>query len=87
MDGHSKHKEKLAMSAKKSAKKPKSQKKPKTGKSVIPSTIFAQASPISIGGVSMFEAQNQINSDTFVNFLSEADLINRTLSANVLDNG
>lgn len=67
------------MSAKKSAKKAKSIKKTKTSKPAIPPLIYAQASPYSIGGVSMFEAQNQINADTFVNFLSETDLINRAV--------
>jgi hypothetical protein len=42
---------------------------------VIPERIFAVASPRSIGGVSLFEAQGQINSDTVQNFFSEQDLI------------
>jgi subtilisin family serine protease len=37
----------------------------------MPNVIFAQASPKSIGGVSMFEAQGQINADTIENFLSD----------------
>jgi hypothetical protein len=46
----------------------------------IPKRIFAQASPHSVGGVSLFEAQGQIQSGTVTNFYSEADLINRSVS-------
>ena len=49
------------------------QKMPKPGP--IPDVIFAQASPCSQGGVSMFEAGAQINSSTVANFVSEDDLV------------
>src|SRR5207244_13547369 len=39
--------------------------------SPIPDVIYAQASPRSISGVSMFETQHQINSGTVENFLSQ----------------
>ena len=48
-------------------------------KSVIPKRIFAQASPLSVGGVSMFECGYQINADTAGNFTSEATVINRAV--------
>ena len=37
----------------------------------MPDVIYAQASPRSIGGVSLFEAQGQISAETVVNFMSE----------------
>ncbi|MCC6617270.1 MAG: S8 family serine peptidase [Anaerolineae bacterium] len=46
-------------------------------KPAVPERIFAQASPRSIGGVSMFEAGEQINSQTVVNFFSEDTIINQ----------
>jgi subtilisin family serine protease len=42
----------------------------------IPDRIFAQASPRSAGGVSLFEAQQQINAATVGNFLSQQEVIN-----------
>ena len=44
-------------------------------KDPLPSKIYAQASPRSLGGVSMFEAQDQIHSGTISNFFSQADVI------------
>src|SRR5262245_47117834 len=44
---------------------------------VIPPKIFAQASPRSIGGVSLFESENMANSATVANFLSEDEVVNR----------
>ena len=41
----------------------------------LPDKIFAQVSPRSVGGVSMFEAQGQINSETVMNFFSEGEVI------------
>ncbi len=52
----------------------------KKAESPIPKIIYGQASPRSIGGVSMFEAQTQINSDTVVNFLSEDEVVNRAVN-------
>ncbi|MBI3970033.1 MAG: S8 family serine peptidase [Chloroflexi bacterium] len=46
----------------------------------VPGRIFAQASPRSVGGVSMFEAQEQIYSATAANFFSEQDVVNRAAS-------
>lgn len=45
----------------------------------IPDRIFAQASPHSIGRVSMFEAQDQIHSGTVGGFFSEQDLVQRAV--------
>ena len=45
-----------------------------TGELAIPPRIFAQASPRSIGGVSLFEAQERINSATVPNFTSSQEL-------------
>jgi hypothetical protein len=42
---------------------------------VVPPLIYAQASPRSVGGVSMFEAGGQINSETVENFYSEDQTI------------
>ncbi|HKR60978.1 MAG TPA: S8 family serine peptidase [Pyrinomonadaceae bacterium] len=44
-------------------------------KEPLPQKIFANVSPRSIGGVSMFEAQNQIHSATITNFFSEGEVI------------
>jgi hypothetical protein len=51
-----------------------STKKP-TGDVKIPEKLFANASPYSVGGVSLFEAGAQINSDTVANFMSEEKLV------------
>lgn len=42
----------------------------------IPRRIFAQVSPRSVGGVSMFEGQSQIDAATVHNFFSEGDVVN-----------
>lgn len=44
-------------------------------KDPLPPKIFAQASPRSISGVSMFEGQSQINADTVGNFFSEGEVV------------
>ena len=41
----------------------------------LPRIIYAQASPRSIGGVSMFEAHDRITANTVVNFMSEGDVV------------
>ena len=58
----------------------KSKAKTKKAKSPIPKLIYAQASPRSIGGVSLFDAQNQINSASVTNFLSEDEVVNRAVN-------
>lgn len=49
-------------------------------KDPLPPRIFANVSPRSIGGVSMFEAQNQIHSGTVANFFSQGDVIEAAVS-------
>lgn len=58
-------------SAAKKTPSPKKAASSSYAKPKMPPLIYAQASPKSIGGVSMFEAQGQINAGTVENFLSE----------------
>ncbi len=44
-------------------------------KEPLPPKIFAQASPRSISGVSMFEGQSQIKAETVGNFFSETEVV------------
>jgi hypothetical protein len=60
-------------SAKRSAKKPAKKRETPT----IPRRIFANVSPRSLGGVSLFEAGPQITASTVPNFFSEPEVINR----------
>lgn len=53
---------------------------PDNGNSALPSVIFAQVSPKSIGGVSMFEGQHQIQSETVTNFFSETEAVNEAVA-------
>jgi subtilisin family serine protease len=46
----------------------------------LPQTVYAQASPRSVGGLSMFEAGNFITGDVVQNFMSEDEVI-RTAAA------
>lgn len=55
-------------------------KKASEAKPTVPARIFAQVSPRSIGGVSLFDAQDQINAQTVANFTSDGEIINRTVS-------
>ena len=48
--------------------------------SVMPKIIFANASPLSVGGVSMFEAGSRINAETVANFASEDEVIDRAVN-------
>ena len=48
-------------------------------KSPVPRRLFAQASPLSQGGVSMFDAQDQIHAATVANFLSDEETVNRSI--------
>jgi len=52
----------------------------KKTKSVIPKIIYANASPRSVGGVSMFDAGNQINCETVTNFFSEDEIVIRAVN-------
>lgn len=44
-------------------------------KDPLPTRIYAQASPRSLGGVSMFEGQSQIRAETVGNFFSEGQVV------------
>lgn len=46
-----------------------------TGETKVPAKLFANVSPHSIGGVSLYAAGAQINADTVVNFFSEEKLV------------
>ena len=46
----------------------------------VPGRIYAQASPHSIGGVSMFDAQDRIDSSSAASFFSEGELLLRATS-------
>lgn len=59
--------------------KPTSDSKRGNAEISIPERIFAQVSPRSVGGVSLFDAQEQINSETVSNFLSEEEVIKRAV--------
>ena len=67
-------------SPRKSASKTPSSYEAKPSKDPLPSKIFAQVSPRSVGGVSMFEAQWQINSGTVTNFYSDGEAVNATVA-------
>ncbi|MGH7787945.1 MAG: S8 family serine peptidase [Candidatus Binatia bacterium] len=54
--------------------------KRKSAKHPLPPKIFAQASPRSIGGVSMFEAQGQIRAGTVSSFLSDEEMVQRAVA-------
>jgi subtilisin family serine protease len=47
------------------------------GTPTVPKRIYAQASPHSQGGTSMFESQELITSSSAANFLSDPELVNR----------
>ncbi len=46
----------------------------------IPDKLFANASPLSLGGVSMFDAGEAINADTVANFFSDDQVINSAVN-------
>jgi hypothetical protein len=52
----------------------------KSAKSIMPKVIYANASPNSIGGVSLFEGGYQINAKTSANFVSEQEVITRAVN-------
>jgi subtilisin family serine protease len=47
---------------------------------VVPNLIYAQASPRSVGGVSLFEAQGQINAHSIAGFASEDEMTKRAVN-------
>jgi subtilisin family serine protease len=49
----------------------------KTSRGRLPHRIYGIASPLSVGGVSMFEAQDKITSETVRNFFSDKEIIER----------
>ena len=49
------------------------------GTPTVPSLIYAQASPHSVGGVSLFEAQDRITAETAPNFFSDEEIITRAV--------
>jgi subtilisin family serine protease len=55
-------------------------RKSSASKSRLPNKIFAQVSPRSIGGVSLFEGQNQIRSETVTNFFSDGEVVNAAVA-------
>src|SRR5437660_3877909 len=54
--------------------------KSKASKSALPPKIFANVSPHSVGGVSLFEAQHQIQAETVHNFFSDGDVVNAAVA-------
>lgn len=67
------------MATKKQTTKAPSAQKGKNS-AVMPKRIFAQVSPLSQGGVSMFDVGSRIDSTNFQNFFSETPLLMRTAS-------
>ena len=55
-------------------------KRAKEGSLQPPRIVFANVSPHSVGGVSMFDAGAQINSQTVANFTSEPDIMARAVA-------
>src|SRR3954453_17656932 len=53
----------------------------KAGRPSIPKLLYAQVSPHSIGGMSMFDMEGPIAADIVSNFMSDAALITHTTSA------
>jgi hypothetical protein len=60
----------------------KAARKPKSKKPTMPKRIFAQVSPRSVGGISMFDAMGSITRETVANFQSERGIIDQ--AANLL---
>ena len=52
----------------------------KASRSPLPSRIFANVSPHSIGGVSMFEGQNQIRAETVSSFFSSGEIVHAAVA-------
>ena len=75
-------------SGRRPAKKPAVLRRPKlkSTKLTVPPKIFAQASPVSSGELSMFDAQEKIDSGVVANFTSDEDVTSRA-SARLEDAG
>lgn len=67
--------------APKPAVKKRARSEPAGGESSLPKLLFAQASPHSIGGVSMFDVDGPVDADMVENFMSDDDLIERCARA------
>jgi hypothetical protein len=53
----------------------------KSGKFSIPKLLYAQVSPHSIGGMSMFDLEGPVATDIVSNFMSDGDVITRAAQA------
>jgi hypothetical protein len=51
------------------------------GRPSIPKLLFAQASPHSIGGMSMFDMEGPVGTDVVSNFMSDTDLLTQSAQA------
>lgn len=51
------------------------------GRPTIPKLLYAQASPHSIGGMSMFDMEGPVGTDIVSNFMSDADLLTQAAQA------
>src|SRR5882672_10541675 len=66
--------------SKKAGPKTKAGARGKASQSALPPRIYANVSPHSIGGVSMFEGQHQIHAGTVTNFFSDGEVVNAAVS-------
>ena len=71
---------KKSKSKKAASKSAKGGARGKASQSALPPKIYANVSPHSIGGVSMFEGQHQIHAGTVTNFFSDGEIINAAVS-------
>jgi len=62
------------------AKQPRAARQTKAAAPKVPSLIYAQASPRSIGGVSLFDAQENVQAATALDFFSESAVIQRAVA-------
>jgi hypothetical protein len=74
---------KAPVSKKKKAKRTTAKKKakPKSRRAILPDKIYAQASPRSVGGSSMFDAVAPITEADFLQYTSEASVTQRAVAA------
>jgi subtilisin family serine protease len=66
--------------SKKAVPKTKASARGKTSQSALPTKIYANVSPHSVGGVSMFEGQHQIHAGTVTNFFSDGEIVNAAVA-------